>query len=182
MSRTVLFTPGSSRPGTPVTNGWAADRRELLAAAGSGDTQAVSQLCDHHGGALVRLARTILGDPKKAEDVVVDVIARACIDPSATATLQAGGLRRELARLTYLAATRCLGQTSCAGSGSAITAMAGLTEVARQQRSAIALVQCGNHTIGDVADLLGLSVPTVALLICAGLKDLQPANKHRAAG
>ncbi|MEV8378793.1 hypothetical protein AB0P21_39005 [Kribbella sp. NPDC056861] len=153
----------------------------LLEAAGSGDAWAVGELCDRHGAALFGLARAILGYPARAETVVVEVIARACIDPGATATASGGGsLRRELARLTYLYATRCLDTTSSSRPGSGSAMMAGLAELARQQRSAVALVQCGDHTIGDVAGLLDVTEPVVAMLLCSGLKDLQTADRPAA--
>ncbi|MEV8376490.1 sigma factor-like helix-turn-helix DNA-binding protein [Kribbella sp. NPDC056861] len=169
--------PRSSRPPAGGTDGWADDRRELLEVAGAGDPWAVGQLCDRHGGALFALARAVLGDSQRAEDVVVEVIARACVDPGATASVRARSLRRELARLTYLYAARCLDDTSRPGSGSVTPTMAGLAELARQQRSAVALIQCGDHTIGDVADLLDLSVSAVATLLCAGLQELSTPGK-----
>ncbi|MEV8379234.1 hypothetical protein AB0P21_41245 [Kribbella sp. NPDC056861] len=136
----------------------------------------MGQLCDRHGAALFGLARAILGDPARAETVVVEVIARACIDPGATATVRARSLRRELARLTYLYSTRCLDTSSSSHPGGGSAMMAGLTDLARQQRSAVALVQCGDHTVGDVAGLLDLSVPAVAMLLCSGLRDQETAD------
>ncbi|MBB5835608.1 hypothetical protein [Kribbella italica] len=34
----------------------------------------------------------------------------------------------------------------------------------------MALVQFGDHTVNDVADLLGLSVPAAAVLLASGLR------------
>src|SRR5690242_21862297 len=132
MFRTVI---GKSHRRTLI-----ADRVALLQAAESGDAEAVGQLCDRHGAALISLARAVVGDPALAESVVVDVVARACADPIATADVS-GSLRRELARLTYLSAIRCSDD-----------AAAPTEQLARMQRSAVALVQCGDHTLDDVVD------------------------------
>ncbi|WP_185447282.1 GAF and ANTAR domain-containing protein [Kribbella qitaiheensis] len=113
---------------------------------------------------------------------MVDVIARACADPAATATKAeaggGGGLRRQLARSTYLYSTRCMADTDRSSRGPATARMAESTEVARQQRSAVALVRCGDHMVGDVADLLGLPVTAVAVLLSSGLRDLEAADRR----
>lgn len=176
--RTVIAKGQRSRPTASVSGGWAADRHDLLAAARGGDVCAVGQLCDRHGGALYGLACVVLSDSARAESVVVAVLARACADPRATGAVGGGSLRRDLARLTYLYSIRCLGDTDRPVLGSATARMAELSELARQQRSAIALVQCGDHTVGDVADLLGLPVPAVAVLLTSGLRDLEAADRR----
>ena len=160
---------------SPVTGLSPADPRELLESAGRGDLSAIGQLCDRHGGALFSLARAIVGDADRAESVVVEVIARACADPGATAIDADRSLRSELARLTYQYAARCL---AAAGRPVDESASAGLTEPARQQRTAVALVQCGDHTVNDIADLLALPVPVVAALLTSGLRDLQAADSR----
>ncbi|MEV8378797.1 hypothetical protein AB0P21_39025 [Kribbella sp. NPDC056861] len=54
-----------------------------------------------------------------------------------------------------------------------MTTITAVAELARQQRSAVALVQCGDHTMSGVADLLDLPIPVVAMLLCSGLEDAQ---------
>ncbi len=88
---------------------------------------------------------------------MVEVVARTCTEPSAAV---GGNLRRELARQIYLSATGFPEDS----------------EPARQQRAAVALVQCGEHTIDDVADLFDLPVRDVAVLLCAGLRELEAAD------
>ncbi len=175
-----LLTSGPARGFSAVFQAMAPQTFVVAVAASSGDISAIGQICDRHGGALFALARAIVGDATRAEAVVVEVIARACADPGAT-TIGAGvSLRRELARLTYLYSIRCLEDTHRPVGGSALARIAALSELARRQRSALALVQYGNHTVDDVADLLNLFVPAVALLLTAGLRDLQAADRRAA--
>ncbi len=172
-----IQSEGHPRPVTAGVGELAAERGALLEAAGSGDPQAVGQLCDRHGAALISVARAILGDSARAETVVVEVVARACADSGSTAAA-GGSLRRELARLTYLHAISCLDGTQAPERGSAMAKMAAMTELARRQRSAVALVQYGDHTLGDVAEVLDRPVHVVAALLCSGLKDLEAADRR----
>lgn len=163
-------------------NAFTVRRETLLRAAARGDRVAISQICDRHGAALFHLACAVVADPVRAEAVVVEVVARACVDPAATATAARGSLRRELARLTYLCSSRDRLEQDLPQTGSAVDRMVRLGEAARQQRTAIALVQCGDHTVDDVADLLGLPFPTVAVLLTSGLRDLEAADRRPAGG
>ncbi|TKK76149.1 hypothetical protein [Kribbella jiaozuonensis] len=112
--------------------------------------------------------------------MVVEVVARACADPTRTVAVPTGSLRRELARQTYLYCSRDRPETDRPQPGSALERMARLNETARQQRAAIALVQCGDHSVDDVAELLGLSFPAVAALLTSGLRDLEAADPRPA--
>jgi DNA-directed RNA polymerase specialized sigma24 family protein len=145
----------------------------VLEAAQLGDLEAVSRICDHHGAALYNIARALVIDPPRAESVVVDVVARACADPGATAATATGSLRRELARLTYLYSCRWLAEAEKSRAEPALESMAMLSRTAHQQRAAIALVRCGDHTVHDVAELLGLPLQAVAMLLTSGLRELE---------
>lgn len=104
-----------------------------------------------HGDQIRWIAETILGNRAVAQVVVVDVITTRCRRPLAAGELPS---RHELARMTYL---RCL--------------RAG----AQHERAAVALVELGDHSTDDVADLLGLSTETVAQLLVAGRRAVEPA-------
>lgn len=166
---------GSAATDTPTI-----ERHTLLEAAARGDRQAITQICDRHGAALLHLACAVVADPVRAEAVVVEAVARACADPAATATVPTGSLRRELSRLTYLHSSRARLEMDLPQPESALERMAQLSETTRQQRAAIALVQYGDHDVDDVADLLDLSFPAVAVLLTSGLRDLESADRRPA--
>ena len=182
MSGTVISRHHRPLPRALARDRAALERRDLLDAAAAGDVQAIALICDRHGAALFSIAWSIMGDPGRAESVVVDVVARACADPGATAVAATGSLRRELTRLTYLYSLRslaCVDRTRPAR-WSALLRMAEVAELAGQQRAAVALVQCGDHSVDDVADLIDLPVQAVAALLCAGLRDLESADRRAA--
>ncbi|WP_327634347.1 hypothetical protein OHB24_30740 [Kribbella sp. NBC_00482] len=135
-----------------------------------------------HGDQLRWIAGTILRDRAAAQRVVVDVIAAYCASPPRSD----GGLpsRHELARLTYLHCLRA-GAVSDRIDGrpqrdrfdSTVESIAivGLRVLAQHQRTMLALVQLGDHSCDDVADLLGLPDEVAAQLLATGLREAEPA-------
>lgn len=134
-----------------------------------------------HGDQIRWIAETILGNRAVAQVVVVDVITTRCRRPLAAGELPS---RHELARMTYL---RCLRAGAVSDpiegrpdrdrpdSSIASITMVGLRVLAQHQRAAFALVELGDHSTDDVADLLGLSAETVAQLLVAGRRAVEPA-------
>lgn len=112
-------------------------------------------ICDQHAAALFSLAVVLVGDQGRAETAVGDVICAVCTASEPVHT-RPPDLRRELARRVYL---RCDSR--------------GLTKAAApcdQQRTAFALVQYGALSYREVADLMGLPAPEVAVLLHASLR------------
>jgi hypothetical protein len=132
-----------------------------------------------HGDQLRWIAETILVSKSAAQVVVVDVIAACCKGP-----LDQLPSRHELARMTYLGCLRA-GAVSYRINGRpdrdrpdssiASIAMVGLRVLAQHQRAAVALVELGDHSRDDVADLLGLSLEIVDQLLVAGRRAVEPA-------
>ncbi|WP_328999276.1 hypothetical protein OHA18_33130 [Kribbella sp. NBC_00709] len=118
-----------------------------------------AQIWAAYGDQLRWIAETILGNRVLAQVLVVDVIATRSANP-----LASGGQfpsRHELARMTYL---------RCVRAGAV-----GDRVLVRQQRAAVALVDLGDHSSGDVADLFGLPAEAVAELLVAGRRIVGPA-------
>ncbi|TCC21284.1 hypothetical protein [Kribbella sindirgiensis] len=153
----------------------------MNSASDAGDT--FVRIWSAHGDQLRWIAATILRDAAAAQTVVVDVITAYCARPPRPD----GGLlpsRHELARLTYLHCLRAGAvsdridgrpQRDRFDSTVGSIVIVGLRVLAQHQRAVLALVQLGDHSCDDVADLLGLPTEVAAQLLASGLREAEPA-------
>lgn len=120
-----------------------------------------------HGRYAYALACALLGDEAAAARAValgmVD-FARSDLDPSAAET------RRALAAHVYRRSTELTADTTAMRH--LPPAMVRLTQLARLQRTCLALCLFGGHTHQQVADLLDVPALTVAELLTSGLQEL----------
>lgn len=152
----------------------------MNSASDTGDT--FVRIWSDHGDQLRWIAGTILRDRAAAQTVVVDVITDYCANPA----WSDDGLpsRHELARLTYLHCLRAGAisdridgrpQRDRFDSTVGSIAIVGLRVLAQHQRAVLALVQLGDHSPDEVADLLGLPPEVTAELLATGLREADPA-------
>ena len=162
------------------------DRIEAL-----GEARSADDLCDVHGSALFSLAWMILGDRAAAEFVAVQAILDACSGPVHVAHASD---RWEMARYAYI---RCLRQPQVAAGqsqngspdhGGSDPTSTTLGLLSAHERAAIALGIFGGHTYEEIADLMRLPRPEIAVLLRSGLhalrqeQDLVPRPGGSAAG
>ncbi|MGC4943538.1 hypothetical protein [Kribbella sp. DT2] len=131
-------------------------RRSARRATAVKDPELLGALCDRHGAALFTVALAMTDDPVRAEEAVVRVLVEAGELRGAHRS------RRELARSVYLYSQR-------PPQGSSTVSP---PEADRQQRAAVCLAHHGDHSLGDLAELLGVSQQAAAALLRAGLRNL----------
>jgi hypothetical protein len=141
-----------------------------------GEARSAGDLCDVHGSALFSLAWMILGDRDDAEFVAVQAVLDACSGPVHVAHASD---RWEMARYVYVRCVRhqqAAGRYSQNGSpdhGESDTTSKTLELLSANERAAIALGIFGEHTYEEIADLMHLRRPEVAVLLRSGLHALR---------
>ncbi len=140
--------------------------------------RAAGVLCDVHGSALFSLAWIILADRDDAEFVAAQAMLDACSGPVHAAH---GSERWEMARYVYI---RCVRHQQAARPGHDGSPDQRGTEkesttlglLSAHERAAIALALLGEHTYQEIADLVHLPRPEVAVLLRSGLHALRQAE------
>lgn len=141
---------------------------ELLDQARRGDSTALGELYDRHGGALFKLAHAVAGDDTEAGAAVVQALAAVCDatcgDPGSTDP--SVSVLHELSRRTFLAASAPAAAPVGSGEQDPVEDIVHAVDtslVARdpRQRALLGLTRCGDHTYREAAALLGMS-PDVA--------------------
>jgi Sigma-70, region 4 len=124
------------------------------------------EILEGHGPAAYALACALLGDATRATRAV----ALGVVDLACSAETPPADTRRVLARQVYRRSQEMPGYAADAASLPAT--MLWLAQLARLQRTVLALCVFGGHTHREAAELLGVSPQTVALSLTSGLKDL----------
>lgn len=129
--------------------------------------QQPEEFWNDHGRYAYALACALLGDePAAARAVALGMVdfARSDLSPSAPET------RRALARHVYWRSTELTADTT--DMQHLPPAMVRLAQLARLQRTCLALCLFGGHNHQQVAGLLGVPALTVAELLTSGLQEL----------
>ena len=142
-------------------------RAETERAAGAGTRRELEELWDLHGASVYALACALLGDETAAaRAVTLGMTDLARSDGS----VSADEARRSWARHVYWRSQELAGETS--RTPDLPSTMVWLGQLARLQRSCLALCLFGGHTHREAAALLGVSPTTVADLLTSGLREV----------
>ncbi len=173
---------------------------ELLACFQRGDTNAFSELVERHQAALLRHARSILGQSGGWEDVVQEVFLRLVQSPPSLPDAVRGraGLERShlLSWLHKVARNCCMDvlraesrrkrretevaerdlarvETGTAGAADTREAVEfGLEKLPPDQKEVLVLRLLGDRSYREIAEITGRKIGTVGWLVSTGLKAL----------
>lgn len=159
----------------------------LLIRVARGDEEAFAAVCDHVVGAVYGLARRIIRDEARSDQVARDVLVEVWRTASRFSPATGSGLswimtiarRRAVSfaeaaagndRAARLRPSGASGEVAERG-GASLLAHRGLAALPGPQREAVLLASCG-YTPRQIADLLGLPAGTVAERLRDGLVRL----------
>ncbi len=125
-------------------------------------------LWDGHGRAIYALACALLGD----EPAAIRAVALGMVDfARQDVTIPPGDVRRALARRVYCRSNELAADSSAPQQ--LPPAMERVAQIARLQRTCLALCIFGGHSQQQVADLLGVPPLVVARMLNSGLHELR---------
>lgn len=174
------------------------DDATLVAALARGDAEALRVIFDRHAGAMLGLARRVLGDDGEAQDIVQEVLTRLWVEPDRYDACR-GRLRsflyrethsRAIERLRSLRARRLREASPRArwaevvpddleeevvGSLRSETVRRALLGLSPDERTVIICAYYGGLTYRETATRLGLPEGTVKSRIRSGLRRLADA-------
>jgi hypothetical protein len=132
-----------------------------------GEPMTPEDLWDRHGGSLLALARTLLGDTSAAQRAVASALTTLYQEqgePEAGQALQAA------ARCVFAHSEAMRSRTSLVAFETTRTSgTSPFRRMALNQRRILALCVYGGHTFRDAAAVMGISDDTAARLISTGL-------------
>ncbi len=138
------------------------------AAAGAVTRRELEELWDRHGASVYALACALLGDETAAARAVTQGMTDLA---RSDGSVSADEARRSWARHVYWRSQELAGETS--RTPDLPSTMVWLGQLARLQRSCLALCLFGGHTHREAAALLGVSPTTVADLLTSGLREVR---------
>lgn len=186
----ILFEPSGNKRGPPprlmnMDEDMDIDAR-LVAAARSGDSDAVSRLFERHWIDAWRLARSITGSEATADDVAQEAIVKAM--SSLQSLRDTSSFRSWLHQIVYRTALDELRrgkrvvavadplppQEEATGSGSDLdSALELLAALSPERRAALVLHHCLDYSLVEVAQILDVPLGTVQSRTSRGLSQLR---------
>ncbi len=180
-------TAGTGPPTVRGTDGppGAAALTGLLPRVARGDPEAFAAVCDQVSGAVYGVARRVVGDPSRAEQVAAEVLLEVWRSASRFSPAEGSGLEWVMTMARRRAASRAaVDDARTAGlrpsgtpgvaaewSGGSPSAQRGLAALPGPQREALLLASVG-YTWRQAAELLGVPAETVAEQLRDGLLAL----------